>query len=245
MNTEPSQTPETNQDDAADTLTFGAYAQVLAFLGNSLLAPMRQTSDAGLSEELWRSFPTDGSADVRVCADEMADFVSSLAENAEFDPITDVSVEYTHLFVGPPKPAAFPWETMYRGEGAQAGFGAATHEMRALLREHGFELKNENNQYEDHMGIELLFASVLCEQIDELSAQVAALTDEGVDADHTKEAADLADLRLTLHEYLHAHPLDWADKLIDAVHAARPEGYFDHLLRLTRALLLQLDARLG
>lgn len=34
--------------------------------------------------------------------------------------------------------------------------------MRALLRNAGLEVSNENNQYADHVGIELLYASVPC-----------------------------------------------------------------------------------
>ena len=36
--------------------------------------------------------------------------------------------------------------------------------MQRLLREAGLEVSNENNQYADHIGIELLYASVLCQR---------------------------------------------------------------------------------
>ena len=39
------------------------------------------------------------------------------------------------------------------------GFGRATFEMRETLRSLGLEVRNENNQYEDHIGIELLCLS--------------------------------------------------------------------------------------
>lgn len=41
-----------------------AYAQSFAFLGNSLLGTVRQTSDIGLSSEFWHNFPTFESSDV-------------------------------------------------------------------------------------------------------------------------------------------------------------------------------------
>ena len=54
------------------------------------------------------------------------------------------------------RPRLLPWETMYRGENVTVGFGQATFEMRELLREAGLEVRNVNDQYEDHLGIELL-----------------------------------------------------------------------------------------
>lgn len=53
---------------------------------------------------------------------------------------------------------------MYRPgfEGATVGFDQATFEMRVLLRNAGLEVSIENNQYADHVGIELLYTSALC-----------------------------------------------------------------------------------
>ena len=53
---------------------------------------------------------------------------------------------------------------MYRPgfEGATVGFDQATFEMRVLLRNVGLEVSIENNQYADHVGIELLYTSALC-----------------------------------------------------------------------------------
>ena len=72
------------------------------------------------------------------------------------DVLTEVCVEYTRLFVGPPSPAVAPWETFYRAKRCNEGFGVATFAMRDELRKAGLEVKNENNQYADHMGLELL-----------------------------------------------------------------------------------------
>ena len=47
-------------------------SEAYAFLGNSLLKPMSQTSDAGLSPEFWEAFPTFGSNAVACAAAECA-----------------------------------------------------------------------------------------------------------------------------------------------------------------------------
>lgn len=202
----------------SNRMQWDLLSQAFAFLGNSLLAPVRQLDQAGLTEEFWEAFPTfgdDGTA--KACA-SLAALCAGLEERAVYDPVTDVSVEYTHLFVGPPKPSAAPWETMYRGgERVDYGFGRPTFEMRALLSAAGLQLSIENRQYEDHMGIELLYLSVLCQRV----------TDDSFPAvDYEKVAA-----------YIEAHPLDWIDAFRSAVYAERPEGYFDHLLAVVEALL--------
>ena len=137
------------------------------------------------------------------------------------------SVEYTKLFVGPPHPAAAPWETMHRGEGASVGFGEATFEMQRLLREAGLEVSNENNQYADHIGIELLYASVLCQR-------AAEACDAG---DETRAS----ELESQLASFVRAHPLAWIGRLVTAVTEAEANGYIVRLLELARALLATLS----
>ena len=193
-------------------------SRAYAFLGNTLLAPIAQTEHVGLSEEFWRAFPTFGDEELaRACAD-MGKFCSHLQEVAKIDPVTDVSVEYTHLFVGPPKPAAAPWETAYRGEHrVNYGFGQATFEIRAALSSAGLKLSNENNQYEDHMGIELLFLSVLCQRVS--------------DASPSEIAKD------KVADFIAAHPQKWAGEFRKAVCEQQADGYFDNLLGVVEALL--------
>lgn len=145
-------------------------SQMYAFVGNSLLKPMNQTEKTGLDPAFWAALPDFENEAV----DEALDDLYGFAEDAQDriargeDPATDVAVEHTKLFVGPPKPAAAPWETYYPEvpEGVDApeptsGFGEPTFQMKDLLRKAGLELSNENHQFEDHLGIELLYASVL------------------------------------------------------------------------------------
>ena len=198
-----------------DASRWNDYAEALAFVGNSLLAPMSQTQGVGLDPAFWAGFPDFGSPDVSAALTRCEDYASAaqsgIAEGA--DPVLDASVEYTRLFVGPPKPATPPWETFYR-EGAAAGFGKPTFEMRGLLREAGLEVSNENNQYADHVGIELLYLSVLCGR-------------GASEPDAAEEAVSFAATRA----------LPWMTRLREAVVQAAPGGYIDALLGLALALL--------
>ena len=203
-----------------DAATMNDLADALAFTGNSLLKPMTQTATVGLDPAFWDAFPSLGSeavaAAAAACGARAAAFAAR-AEAAGKDAVERCAVEYTKLFVGPPKPAVAPWETMYREGGADAvGFGQATVEMRALLREAGLELHNENRQYEDHMGIELLYLSELCRRAAAGEAEAGAAS-----------------------AFVDEHPLSWVEAFRTAVAEAAPEGYFDTLLGLVRELLLR------
>ncbi len=191
------------------------YSEAYAFLGNSLLKPMSQTPAVGLEPEFWDAFPRFGSDEVEAAVSACAKHARSVQAEAEngVDVVKECSVEFTHLFVGPPTPAAAPWETMHRGENATVGFGESTFEMKRLLRSVGLEIHNENNQYEDHMGIELLLLAVLCERI-------------GQDV----SAEDVA-------AYIESHPFAWIGRLQEQVAEACPDGYFAGLIEVGRCVM--------
>jgi len=208
-----------------DAAIWTNYAEALAFVGNSLLAPMNQTGTVGLEPEFWESFPSFDDVHVAVALEACGAYAVAAQQLAAEggNPVQQASVEYTKLFVGPPRPAAAPWETMYRpgSEGATVGFGQATFEMRALLREAGLEVSNENNQYADHIGIELLYASVLCERLAQADG----------DAEAQEELAE------KLKGFAQNHPLAWIGKLQVAVASVEPTGYIAALIELGRSLL--------
>ena len=211
-----------------DASTWTNYAEALAFVGNSMLAPMNQTGTVGLEPEFWTEFPDFGDEPIARALAACQEYAREAQEFAQSggDAVQRASVEYTKLFVGPPRPAAAPWETMHRGEGVTVGFGQATFDMQRLLREAGLEVSNENNQYADHIGIELLYASVLCTR----AAQAAEAGDDAVQAQVAGQLAGFAT----------EHPLGWIDKLAAAVDEAEPTGYFAKLIALAKALLATL-----
>lgn len=149
-------------------MDYEQLADALAFCGNSLLSPMTQTANIGLDSSFWDAFPTFGSNSVAAAAEECAAWSRRfVAQHGSIDnAAANCAIEFTHLFIGPPRPAAAPWESMYQdtenGAESSVGFGEPTFEMRAILREHGMEISNKCHQYEDHMGIELLLLSELC-----------------------------------------------------------------------------------
>lgn len=184
-----------------------------AFLGNSLLNPPTHDTALGLHEQFWDAFAA-GLADIG-CANERivsgADHAQRFARRMAVDggdSLRLVRMEHAHLFVGPPKPAAPPWETFYAHPGriAEAGFGRATFDMRRLLREAGLEVRGANNQYADHMGLELLFIAALCGRFSEAMPS-------------TDEVAMLVG-------FVKKHPGAWASAFSAAVKEAAPDGYY-------------------
>lgn len=216
-----------NQDtlNDIDSTELQAYAQAFAFLGNSFLAPVGQTEPVGLSPEFWQAFPSFGGSAVQSALSALVAYADELANLADAgtDPIKEVSAEHAKLFLGPPRPAAAPWETFYVGEGKKVGFGRPTVEMQDLLREAGLEVGGQNNQYADHIGIELLYLSVLCDR----AAQARAAN------------VEIAEQMQAARTFVAEHPLSWVGALQEKVDAVFPQGYYHHLLVLVAALLNQ------
>ena len=199
-------------------------SQLYAFLGNSLLSPMSRTESVGLDPAFWREL--GGLLDGALA--DSAEWWASWARRASADAarsevVQRVSVEFTKLFVGPPKPAAAPWESANGPVDSHVGFGEATFAMRERLRALGLELCNENNQYEDHVGIELLYLSELCRRASEEPSGAAC------DA-AAPDAEEIA-------SFIREHPLAWVPRLREKVAASQPEGYFIRLLDVVLALL--------
>lgn len=222
------------------------YAQTLSFVGNSLLTPMNQTETVGIDPEFWARFPDFDDAGVREKIEALRRFAETAQrrQDAGSDPVTDVSVEFTRLFVGPPKPAAAPWETFYGApDGMQidVGFGKATVQMQRLLREAGLRVSNENNQFADHMGIELLYASEMARRIavgeSDAAENGSADEDESDLAGRGESRNGNASTRNDLAAFVSEHPLAWIDDFAKAIEDAAPDGYFVRIVGLAKALL--------
>lgn len=115
---------------AADEL-----ARALAFVGNSFLAPMSQTSDAALDRAFWAAFPDFGSEEAACALDGLFAWAAEGENVPRAERVRAVSVEYARLFIGPPEPAVAPWESFYVQEGVTNGFGEPTFRMRERLRQ--------------------------------------------------------------------------------------------------------------
>lgn len=189
-------------------VSWDALAWAYAFLGNSLMEPMTETSHAGIEPAFWDTFPDFGSDDVAEKLDACADYVNGLAQSYGNDAVNRTSVEYARLFVGPPAPAAVPWEGFYLNGGEGSDDGKAADDMKDLLADVGITLDPAQVPHLDHMGIELLYLSELC---------------------HRQVPESLG--------FIIAHPLSWIGAFANKIEGAAGEGYYLSVVRIAQALL--------
>lgn len=257
----------------ADTWAF--LADMYAFAGNSLLVPMSQSSEIGLDPRFWaelpcfgddrlekalmqlRSFAEEASAaeatDRRASAAEAtgerasgAEMADGRASGAE-DAVRAISVEFTHLFMGPPSPACPPWETYYREAGTKNGFGRATFEMREILRGLGLRASGPGNQFEDHAGLELLVLSEMCrraaESLDvprdlvELASAEPTEPLRGVEGASSGVVCAFSLSHQEAASFVNGRLAAWIPAFAASVASERPGGYHALLLAYVSELL--------
>ena len=137
----------------------------------------------GVYSLLWRSFaqePDGGFVDVLVSDatgdlvrlyfgdDGFAEFASGVQEALRADletrsaeaVVRDMRNAYVRLFVGPGRPIAAPWESMYVGDADQL-FTDATLSVRAAYQASGFKNAGYPAEPDDHLATELSFMRAL------------------------------------------------------------------------------------
>lgn len=208
-----------NDTDQIEKQQRRAYRDVYEFIGRELLDPMNISGNRrGVDPDFWEAAPIPENERGRhgwnrLCSYAHAAHVSSEDDNAAVPGALQASVDFVRLFIGPPKPAAAPWETFYESSKERhVGYGRATVEMKKLLAQEGFALAGSNRQYEDHIGIELLYLSVLC-----------------------AESNDDGDGKA--YRFIMEHPLRWIESLRSAVDAVGSSSYYSALLEYAQGVL--------
>ena len=122
---------------------------------------MSDESSAGLDSEFWHGFHLEAANEhMKHALAGLLRVTESLAPLPHVDAVLTVAAEYTRLFIGPSTPPAPLWESLYR-EGDGYLFEQPTFDMEQILREHGLALDEGTHQFEDHLGIELLYGGVV------------------------------------------------------------------------------------
>jgi TorA maturation chaperone TorD len=193
--------------------------QLYGFFGNSLLKIMTTETAVGLQQAFWKDFPLAADADEHVRAG-LVDLLACTEALGALEPavaLERVGVEYTRLFVGPGKPAAPPWETLYR-EGGTVLFGQPTFEMKQLFAHEGVKVGADSHQFEDHLGFELLYLGMRGANF--------------IDTAPTLES--IAELR----DFIKCHPLSFIEPLLIKAREAASVGYYPALIELIWGYLL-------
>ena len=127
----------------------------------------------------------------------------------------DLTWEYRRLFIGPGAKPAPPWGSVYTDRECVV-FGAATHELRAWMREHGVARTADEKTPEDHIGLMLALMAWLAQN----------------------QPTDLG-------EFLSLRFLTWAGHFLDELADAAEHPFYEGLARLTRASLDGVQKTLG
>jgi len=194
--------------------------ELYTFFGNCLLEPTSEAATTPLNGGLWGSFPLEpanrqmesGLEQLRKCS---ADLKTMLQNEAR----QEVLAEYTSLFLGPGRPKAPPWESVYRTE-EQLLFSRTTYEVRKILADNGLEIAEKNHQPEDHMGIELLALAMMSEN-------VLAVQDQTEQKTRIREQASFID----------EHLLSWIPELCRDAKQNGSVGYYGGLIELIWGIL--------
>lgn len=141
-------------------------ATLYGILGNLLLEPIQKEDKEVITPDFWTNFPIEATANPQLQSglEQLINCTSELKKLNTEEAIEKVMYEYTDLFIGLGIPKAPPVETFYRTDKKHL-FGETTFEMKELLNKHGVESIKKDRQPEDHLGIELLYISMLTEKL--------------------------------------------------------------------------------
>ena len=123
--------------------------------------------------------------------------------------------------------AAFALQTMYAPGNNTIEYGSATVVMKRIIAAQGLQLQGLHNQYEDHIGVELLLLSVLCAKQHEAACAIAC-----------SQEREAACPKEHVRDYLLKHPGNWIEHFTANVIEAAPGSYYALLATWVQALIL-------
>ncbi len=195
--------------DAAQAEGFARYRADIYRLASSVF--MYDVTEQGLQAQIDAACNADESSCVRACEAEL------FAHLRRYDGCnlpelrTRIATEYAELFVGPRKPLAPYYESIYLGANPRL-FADVTMRVREVYRENGFEVDKLAHVPDDHIAYELAFMAELCER------------EAREHAAHNREAAIA--YQVAQCNFLAVHLGTWAGFFADRVCAAPIADYY-------------------
>ena len=128
-------------------------------------------------------------------------FVKNL-EVLETSALDEARWEYNRLFIGPKKPLATPFESVYRSE-KQIMMREFTFEVREFYSQVGLEVEKKDQFPDDFIGLEFQYLFYVSQLVVEL-----------IKSEKMEEAKELI---LVREEFLQKHPKQWFPKFCDDI----------------------------
>lgn len=143
--------------------------------------------------------------------------------------------QFTRLFIGPAKPKAPYWESVYL-DPREILFTASTADVRRTYHAEGFELATGVHEAEDSLYLQLEF--------------LAHTGQKALRLAQTQDGAELARLLQRQIAFIDTHMTNWVPAFCERVVSAKPSGQFwptatlfvQHLLERDRQLLAEVAA---
>ena len=195
-------------------------SEVYRFLGYCMLEPIGHDRATLLKPDFWLNFTLEPANDyMRTALEKLGRISTQIDLSLESKALEKLQMEYMSLFLGPGKPLAPPWESMYTTS-ENLMFGQPALDVRTAMANFGVELVAKYSQPEDHLGLELM-----------LLAAVAERDAKCTEADWRKSAGLQA-------AFIEKHPLLWIEKLAQDVYTHSETGFYAAIVTLIHGVLL-------
>lgn len=212
-----------NDTLTGQTLFFGVLAKLVYEY------PEKNWVESLIAEDVFAEAPfASGNADVAAGLTLMQKWCAAHRELSmeEFDVLRG---DFTHLFLGPAKAPATPWESVYFSD-ERLIFQKETLDVRQWYARFGLELIRLHQEPDDHIGLELEF--------------LAHLAKLGVQALEANDSQRFDELLQAQREFLAAHPIKWAMYWCRLVEKNAHTDFYRAVALLTRGSLTELAAML-
>ncbi len=138
----------------------------------------------------------------------------------------NLQTDYSRLFIGPARPIAPPWESVYFNEDRMI-FQKETAQVRAWYRRFGLEAEKLYKEPDDHIGLELSF--------------LAYLAKLGLQALETADEKRFAEILQAKSQFISEHPLKWVKNWNVLVQENAYSDFYRGLAHLIHGALLATE----
>lgn len=189
-------------------------ADFARFLSACYYEPTRDFTD----ERLFESFESVAA----LLDSDLAEGVKRLAAGFSAVELQDLLVDYTRLFIGPPRPAASPYGTSWLSGDANVVVDHA-HDVQEYYARGGFDMDEDFRDLPDHIAVELEFLY-----------RVLFTRAQALDAGNDPQRTELDELH---QGFLMNHVGKWAPRFAAAVRVHAATDFYRMLADLTIAFV--------
>jgi len=189
-------------------------------------SPDREWLKSLVDQDIFSEAPLESSsAEIETGLALLQAWSQSVKNGLSDEQFVDVQTDYSRLFIGPAKPLAPPWESVYFNEDHMI-FQQQTAQVRAWYRRFGLEPEKLYKEPDDHIGLELAF--------------LAHLAGLGLQALEDSDDAKFAEILQAQSQFISQHPLKWVQLWNEQVEKHARTDFYRGLGRLIHGALLAM-----